>query len=385
MKKVFLHIPKTAGVSVREYIQLGLKPKNIHHVSDPNNPCLNKINAKDTHFVHGHFDASLLNDISEGYSLYTFLRSPIERIKSEYNFILNSEFNKDNLPKEQWVLLAKIRQLTLEEYALSQERGIRGRVQNAQLFYLSGDTFNPKLTLDERLISAKLLLERSSFVGIQEEFDMSVSLLCHQLGVMPPNKAIRRNTSSRTDELLSDSAIKEIKIRNNHDYLLYEYGLSLLKQRFIAEFSSITKQRVIQKLANQKSLKKINYTFDQALIGEGWHTRENNGPIYWRFTGPTLSASLYFPSLKPADYTLKLSVFHTVSPEHLTTLVIKVNGNVLKLKSTQNNVLFYEFTLRALKESPKYTKIEFETLECISPSDTDNRKLGVAFSGVEIY
>ena len=114
-------------------------------------------------------------------------------------------------------------------------------------------------------------------------------------------------------------------------------------------------------------------------------TRENNGPIYWRFTGPTLSASLYFPSLKPADYTLKLSVFHTVSPEHLTTLVIKVNGNVLKLKSTQNNVLFYEFTLRALKESPKYTKIEFETLECISPSDTDNRKLGVAFSGVEIY
>ncbi len=120
------------------------------------------------------------------------------------------------------------------------------------------------------------------------------------------------------------------------------------------------------------------------LQGDGWHTRETDGSIYWRFTGPTPSASVFFQKINPKSLTLKLHVFHSITPIHIDSLMVIYNGFKLEAPERQGRVLIYMIPYAATL-ARNHTFIEFFTAPTQTPECGDDRLLGIGFSCIEIY
>ncbi len=149
-------------------------------------------------------------------------------------------------------------------------------------------------------------------------------------------------------------------------------------QPLIAELQG----RYRRQLATSEALRTLDFTMEQPLAGEGWHNRESNGIIYWRFTGPASKATLLFPRVLAKLEKLRISIFHAVTKEHLEGLKVSYNGVVLTLIRRENGVLEYAISKDAIHALP-YTHLEFSTLPSYRP-DGDSRLLGVAIQRVEI-
>ena len=76
---VFLHIPKTAGVAVREVLSSKFGKNEIVHVEDPNRFSPENQLARNTNLIHGHFDVSFTERLpGTENKIFTFLRDPLE-------------------------------------------------------------------------------------------------------------------------------------------------------------------------------------------------------------------------------------------------------------------------------------------------------------------
>lgn len=142
-------------------------------------------------------------------------------------------------------------------------------------------------------------------------------------------------------------------------------------------------EQYLQKLAVSEALAILDFTFDQPLAGDGWHNREFDGHTYWRFTGPSTTATLVFRKIAPVHAKVKVLVFHAITPAHLDNLVLAYNGFKLMLINREGSVLEYSIPDAAINSSA-YTKLEFTTLPPLCPQG-DNRMLGVALQRIEIY
>lgn len=149
-----------------------------------------------------------------------------------------------------------------------------------------------------------------------------------------------------------------------------------------AQRSSI-RTRFLQELAQQPILPGLDYSFDQPLAGDGWHTREHQGNLYWRFTGPTSTASLYLPRISAPRGELVLTIAHSVSPIHVDALQASYNGFALERCRTEPPRLCFSLPPEALSRHP-YTCIALTTPPTVQPYG-DSRRLGVAVQRIEVY
>lgn len=86
----FFHIPKTAGTSVREQIIFHLKIKaekrlNVKDISDIAYMPDQVLNSFD--FISGHVGIQLLNRIERPTVRLIFLRNPVARTRSQYQYL----------------------------------------------------------------------------------------------------------------------------------------------------------------------------------------------------------------------------------------------------------------------------------------------------------
>ena len=149
------------------------------------------------------------------------------------------------------------------------------------------------------------------------------------------------------------------------------------------QMNDYVQEQYLLKLAACEVLETLFFTFDQPLAGDGWHNRESDGHTYWRFTGPSSTATLVFPRIAPAHARVKVLVFHAITPAHLDDLVLAYNGFKLKLINREGSLLEYSIPDAAISSSA-YTKLKFTTLPPLCPQG-DNRMLGVALQRIEIY
>lgn len=145
----------------------------------------------------------------------------------------------------------------------------------------------------------------------------------------------------------------------------------------------ILRQRFLQHLAQQATLPRLDYYFDQPLAGDGWYPREHFAGVYWRFTGPAPTASIYFPKVAAPQSLLALTVYHAVSPAHIEMLQASCNGVALERCPTTTPKLLFKLLPAALAAQP-YICIELTTPPTVQP-DGDSRQLGIALQRVEIY
>jgi len=234
---IFLHIPKTAGVNVRELLARQYPGPQTFIRGAPEHQTLFHMSRgeRETYRVvggHFRFGLHILFDSPSRY--LTLLRDPIERVISHYSYIRwqaghpwHRRVVESGVSLEQWVRL-----------------GIGGGEDNLQIRYLtdySGKVVAFRETTRQMLEEAKRVLsERIDFLGVTECYEESVRLFTRQLGWHEPLQIERLNASpnrvSAADLPLGTRAA--IVEHNELDIELYEFALSLFKRRLTASISS---------------------------------------------------------------------------------------------------------------------------------------------------
>lgn len=174
---IFLHIPKTAGSSIRTLIQQNYPVDATIAFSGEPGPIAwfrSADSAFKEHYrlVHGHFYYGIHDGVAD-YTYFTFLRNPVERHFSDYYFLKRYE------PHPMHEALASGR-ITIEDWARIHEtmpdyRDPATRIVSGEAHMLTPD----RLSLER---AKYLLATEFSFVGLAERFDESVLILARRLG-----------------------------------------------------------------------------------------------------------------------------------------------------------------------------------------------------------
>ncbi|WP_223596654.1 sulfotransferase family 2 domain-containing protein [Neobacillus bataviensis] len=212
---IFMHIPKTAGRTLRSIIERNYpKEEIIRTYSDEQIEAFKSLPDEEKNkfkFIVGHNYFGMHEFLNGPFSYITMLRDPVERVLSLYFFIL----------REPGTPMYKKYHKKGFEYFLEEEP----QTINWQTRFASGG--------DLDLEKAKANLKNYfSVVGISERFDESLALIektCTLNNLKYRNVNVTPNRPKR--EELSPHIIKKIEENVNLDLELYEYAQKLFEEK----------------------------------------------------------------------------------------------------------------------------------------------------------
>ncbi len=235
---IFLHIPKCAGSTFERHLICNFPYRSILLISrQPNRKLLSRVEVDDyikslprerkdcVRVVCGH---SVYYGIHEHFGrqprYFTFLRNPITRTLSQYNFVKQyyemfvgeggEPFpkSKDELTFEKW-------------WSKSQKNPQVGVVLNFRIGDKPG--WDPELRLDEsHLEEAKRILDRYYFVGLTENFDEDSLFLYNELHVSRFLKK-RQNVTKSCFLEVNEKFVESIRTEVTLDSELYKHAAKL--------------------------------------------------------------------------------------------------------------------------------------------------------------
>lgn len=229
---LFLHIPKTAGTSVHNILHRHFKAKaqvecNVFiHKNDPDK--LPEETRRNLKLLRGHFPFGMHEQLCTGTFEYTtILREPIDRVISHYSYMKVRQAVRTKPG-------ARIMQGTLEEVCA---KGDFIFVDNLQTRFLSGETEVPIGNVTSEMMERawKNLETCFPLVGIQEEFDAYVLMLCDRYSFRYPWYRKQRVNKQRDKVSQLDNRTRAaVAARNVHDLELYRR----VKERVMREIAA---------------------------------------------------------------------------------------------------------------------------------------------------
>jgi len=220
---VFLHVPKTAGRTLRSSLMWSFAEDETIQLDVLDRPLdeeIEKIPAETrsrARLVWGHMPFGVHGHMRQRCEYFTILREPIGRVISVYKYVLRTQHHvlHDVVVREG---------ITFEEYLAS--RMDEGQTENAQTRQLSGRQFG---TLDrEALEEAKRNLQGFLVVGLTERFEETFALLRRTLRLRIPFY-VTRNVSPPFKA--SPRALELIRELNELDLELYTFAQDLFAEQ----------------------------------------------------------------------------------------------------------------------------------------------------------
>ncbi len=228
---VFLHIPKTAGSTLRRIIERQYDPDLIFtlegwRVREKDFRDLPADDRARIQVLAGHQFFGLHELLPEPSSYVTMLRDPVERLISQYYHILRS-------PEHYLHRQVTEDRLSLAEFAAAD---LAPELDNGQVRYLAGLKDQGRRCTAEHLeIAKRHLAERFLVAGLAERFDESVLLMKHLLGWRLPvytRTNVARNRPPRST--IPAPTIEALRRACSLDRELYSHASRLL-DRQVAE------------------------------------------------------------------------------------------------------------------------------------------------------
>ena len=253
---IFLHIPKAAGITLREIIQKQYGPQYVATISAPDEEVYQEVKSlvleerQNLKVIQGHMPFGIHQLIKQPSTYITMLREPIDRIISFYYYVLQSP---DNGHYHAVTTLG----LSLADYIQSglledngQTRRIAGLVQ--PLRRSVGSRPKVKCTRETFEIAKRNLEEHFSVVGIVEMFYESLWMIKKEFGWKLPFFVNRNVTRSRL--AVGEIPKETLELIKNHtiiDQELYEYARSLCERRIQEQGNSFYRELALYKVLNR--------------------------------------------------------------------------------------------------------------------------------------
>lgn len=243
MKKiVFLHIPKTGGTSVHEFLVTKFNSDEV---------CPERFNNLESHpkeelsryyLFSGHYDMSGVNHIDGDKDIIAFFRDPKDRILSLYYFWKAHRWSTIEKANLNGPRLAK--SLSLLEFLRYPNEGIPANIDNYYARVLAGKMYcGPNrafLHSENEMISRSMTaIDSMSAIGVMEDFATSYRFVLSRLGYnAPPAIPHARNSKSLNDpslepverEAITTDINNELDRLTRLDTQIYNYALQKLKQ-----------------------------------------------------------------------------------------------------------------------------------------------------------
>lgn len=217
---VFMHIPKTAGVSLLKVI---LKQYSLHEIGFCYFQDLETIheelklisNNPNIKYCCGHFLFSVHEQITRPYTFFTMLREPVERVLSFYYFCRSNPYHPFH---------KKTLEMSFEEFITTTE--VIPHIVNFQTRSLTDDF---PVTQDSVEKAKENIHQFFSLVGITEMFNETLFLMKKRFG-WENVFYTKENITKRPSEPIKKDTIDLIIELNKYDIELYEWAKAQLQQ-----------------------------------------------------------------------------------------------------------------------------------------------------------
>lgn len=243
---IFLHIPKTAGVTFGDFLARFYHPdvRSRYKTEVPLNEYYFQIytRRKTLRLLRGHFPFGLHRFIKPPFLYLTFLRDPIERSISLYYFFKEWEDSP---------IYEQVRKMTFEEFLESRITQFSDNGMVRQLSGVGNEQIYGQCT-QEMLETAKQNLSKYFLIGLVEEFDKSLALFADLLG-WPDIAYEKRNvTSSRPKKReVSEETLQIIKKYNQLDIELYKFGKELFSKQLLSPKEFLSSRQSVDNKAKE--------------------------------------------------------------------------------------------------------------------------------------
>jgi len=275
---IFLHLPRTAGSTLRHIIERQYDPSSILNLygSDFGEEvaAIPPTQMDRLCVVMGHFYFGVHTFLSKPFTYITLLRDPIERIISHYYYAQRA-------PSHYFYHAA--RKLSLKEFVeycsrSSNESGtsLGYCSDNDQTRQLAGRCGVPSFgtSSDEMLSIAKRNLGEFAMFGTAEEFDRSLILIKRILGWRNPFYT-KQNVSRRRarKEDFAPETLRIIEAYNPLDIELYRYAKQLFEEKIRSQGASF--ERELQRFKTLNSA----YSCFRVLLSAARRGTETESPV----------------------------------------------------------------------------------------------------------
>jgi hypothetical protein len=220
-KVVFLHIPKTAGTTLKTVMQRNYASYEISDLYDQQvdtHALKQRLSDEETKLICGHFDYQKAFQKPSVYT-FTFLRNPVDRVISNYLHIVYS----DSPIHKKWMQGVQ----HFPDF-LNLPQGA-----NWQSRLLAGYKHNKPPAENTLFAEARETLHRLQFVGLKEEFKHSLYCLCIDLDWVKIWFNHENTLPDRTEfDELKASFSSAIEDANQVDVKIYEVGKEIFEERW---------------------------------------------------------------------------------------------------------------------------------------------------------
>jgi hypothetical protein len=224
--KIHLHMPKTAGTTLKVLAKKNYQPEQIINLYEPfrnHEEVMNRLKRlelDETQWINCHLSFGIHEYLSRPAAYVTILRDPVERIISDYYFILNNP--NHGMHKE-------VKKMSLFEFQSQQIH------TNKQTKVIVGVPLEKTVDLEDIEQAKKNMEDYFCFVGITELFLESAFLMKQHLN-WHKVKVIHRNVSKNRSNVseISPTVIDQIKENNKIDIALYQYAKKEVENKLAA-------------------------------------------------------------------------------------------------------------------------------------------------------
>lgn len=232
---IFLHISKTAGMTMYEIISRQYPREAIYWVAGHSNRedvqqfmRMPEDQRRRYRCLIGHTSFGVHEYFLHPVDYLTILREPVDRIVSHYYYVKRSPDNY----LHRWVTENDI---SLDEYVNS---GHASELSNGQTRMLCGirsmdSVFGNEPVTEAALEAAMRNLESIACIGLTERFDESLLVFQKRLGWKHIHYVKKNVTQSRSrTNAIPKETVRAIQEQNRLDMELYDYGRRLFEDRY---------------------------------------------------------------------------------------------------------------------------------------------------------
>ncbi len=385
---LFLHIRKTAGCSVRNWLLNRFSVRacltDCHHVANQH------VDPAAYQFVTGHVGFDYLNRFGQRPICFVVLRHPVERALSAYYFFQRHDAQylrwlQSTLPlqqaEERVRLTRRANELSLFEFL--EREPVLGQtwLGNVQTRCLLSRPFAAPRLQDEFLVEAARNLESCEVVGLTEHLGTSLTRLAGLMGWEADGNAIPHDNPTHGRPGLAEIHPRARDILTEWNQL--DFKLYRVAERLFGSWQSPPQAGPVQLPGS------TDFTFDREIHGNGWYAREKADRGWFCWIGQEA-----WLDLKPegaGERVLEVHVAHVLKPALLDGLQVHVNGRRVVTRLRRGTPLVIEAVVPAslVDADPKRVRVTFTMREAVRPCDLvpgnpDRRALGVAIDRVRL-